>query len=110
MPQSATDDSIKSNNFKPYYQMILQGGKPAIMSVKINSFCRKCSLIMGLLLLLQVGKAQKDFSKVGGWLRNNVKELGGRAVLVVYKNGVEVKRVSGALDPLRLANLVNEFI
>ena len=30
--------------------------------------------------------------------------------LVVYKNGVEVKRVSGALDPLRLANLLNEFI
>lgn len=30
--------------------------------------------------------------------------------LVVYKNGVEVKRVSGALDPLRLSNLVNEFI
>lgn len=30
--------------------------------------------------------------------------------LVVYKNGVEVKRVSGALDPLRLANLVNEFL
>lgn len=28
--------------------------------------------------------------------------------LVVYKNGVEVKRVSGALDPLRLANFVNE--
>lgn len=28
--------------------------------------------------------------------------------LVVYKNGVEKKRVSGALDPLRLANLVNE--
>lgn len=30
--------------------------------------------------------------------------------LVVFKNGVEVKRVSGALDPLRLSNLVNEFI
>ena len=28
--------------------------------------------------------------------------------LVVYKAGVEVKRVSGALDPLRLSNLVNE--
>ncbi|CAM3907598.1 thioredoxin TrxC [Arcobacter cloacae] len=28
--------------------------------------------------------------------------------LVVYKNGVEKKRVSGALDPLRLVNLVNE--
>lgn len=30
--------------------------------------------------------------------------------LIVYKNGVEVKRVSGALDPLRLSNLVNEFV
>lgn len=28
--------------------------------------------------------------------------------LVVYKNGIEKKRVSGALDPLRLSNLVNE--
>ena len=28
--------------------------------------------------------------------------------LVVYKAGVEVKRVSGALDPLKLSNLVNE--
>lgn len=30
--------------------------------------------------------------------------------LVVFKNGVEVKRVSGALDPLRLSNLINEFM
>ncbi len=30
--------------------------------------------------------------------------------LVIFKNGVEVKRVSGALDPLRLSNLINEFI
>lgn len=28
--------------------------------------------------------------------------------LVVYKNGVEKRRISGALDPIRLANLVNE--
>lgn len=28
--------------------------------------------------------------------------------LIVYKAGVEVKRVSGALDPLKLSNLVNE--
>lgn len=28
--------------------------------------------------------------------------------LVVYKAGVEVKRISGALDPLKLSNLVNE--
>ena len=30
--------------------------------------------------------------------------------LVVYKNGVEKQRVSGALDPLRLSNLINEYI
>ena len=30
--------------------------------------------------------------------------------LVVFKNGHEVKRVSGALDPLRLSTLINEFI
>ena len=28
--------------------------------------------------------------------------------LVVYKNGMEKKRISGALDPLRLSNLVND--
>lgn len=30
--------------------------------------------------------------------------------LIVYKNGSEVKRVSGALDPLKLSNLVNEHL
>ena len=30
--------------------------------------------------------------------------------LVVYKEGREKKRVSGALDPLRLSNLVNESL
>ena len=30
--------------------------------------------------------------------------------LVVYKNGGEKQRVSGALDPLRLSNLVNESL
>jgi thioredoxin 2 len=30
--------------------------------------------------------------------------------LVVYKNGIEVKRISGVLDPLKLSNLVNELI
>jgi thioredoxin 2 len=30
--------------------------------------------------------------------------------LVVYKNGTEVKRVSGALDPLKLSNLVRDHL
>lgn len=30
--------------------------------------------------------------------------------LIVYKNGLEVKRVSGVLDPYKLSMLVNEFL
>ena len=34
--------------------------------------------------------------------------IGSIPTLVVYQNGVEKQRVSGALDPLRLSNHVNE--
>lgn len=37
--------------------------------------------------------------------RFNIKSI---PTLIIYKNGVEKKRVSGALDPLKLSNLVNE--
>lgn len=67
--------------------MILQERNSAIMSVKINSFCRKCSLSIALLLLLQVGNAQQQFSKVDNWMKDNLKDLGGRAVVVIYKDG-----------------------
>jgi CubicO group peptidase (beta-lactamase class C family) len=67
--------------------MILQGKKYAIMSVKLNLFCRKCRLSLMLLLLLQVCNSQDTFSKVDVWIKNNLKDLGGRAVVVVYKDG-----------------------
>lgn len=67
--------------------MRLQVKNSAIMSVKFSLFCRKCSLTMGLLLLLQVAQAQKQFSKVDAWIKDNLKDLGGRAVLVIYKDG-----------------------
>jgi len=35
----------------------------------------------------------------------NIKSI---PTIVIYKGGVEIKRVSGALDPLRLSNLVKE--
>jgi CubicO group peptidase (beta-lactamase class C family) len=57
------------------------------MSYKFNSICRKCSLIIGFLLLLQAVYAQQNFSKVDDWLNTNVTVLGGRAVLVIYKDG-----------------------
>ncbi len=53
------------------------------------------------------------FAKVN---TENEQILGGKyhiksiPTLVIFKDGKEVKRVSGALDPLRLSTLVNEFI
>ncbi len=38
-------------------------------------------------------------------MRFNIKSI---PTLIVFKNALEVKRVSGALDPLRLSSLVNE--
>jgi CubicO group peptidase (beta-lactamase class C family) len=57
------------------------------MAYKINSFCRKCSLIAAFLLLLQHTFAQADFSSVDRWMDHNISSLGGRAVLVIYKDG-----------------------
>lgn len=52
--------------------------------------CRKCSLLLAFLLILQCGFSQYNFSKVDGWMADNVKALGGRAVLVIYKDGRQV--------------------
>lgn len=57
------------------------------MSYKTSTRCRKCSLMLSFLLILQYGFSQYNFNKVDAWLANNVKELGGRAVLVIYKDG-----------------------
>lgn len=55
------------------------------MSIKTVSICRKCSLLLYIMLLLQATQAQKIFSKVDNWLKNNVEALGGRVVLIIYK-------------------------
>jgi CubicO group peptidase (beta-lactamase class C family) len=57
------------------------------MSYKPISICRKFSLLALCLLLLQAGFAQYNFSKVDDWLNNNLNEIGGRAVLMIYKDG-----------------------
>jgi CubicO group peptidase (beta-lactamase class C family) len=56
------------------------------MSLKILFACRKYRLLAALLLLSQVGFAQYNFTRVNDWLGDNLKELGGRAVLVIYKD------------------------
>jgi CubicO group peptidase (beta-lactamase class C family) len=67
--------------------MILQSKKSATMSYINQIYCRKCSLIGVLLLVLQITNAQKQNPKIDDWLQSNLKELGGRAVLVIYKDG-----------------------
>ncbi|MEO6327901.1 MAG: serine hydrolase domain-containing protein [Ginsengibacter sp.] len=57
------------------------------MSKNTASICLKCTLILSFLLLLQVGNAQNKFGKVQNWLNDNIEQLGGRAVLMIYKNG-----------------------
>ena len=57
------------------------------MSTKQRFICRKFSLLLYCMLLFQVSGAQNDFGKVDNWLKNNLEELGGRAVLVIYKDG-----------------------
>jgi len=57
------------------------------MSYKSISICRKFSLLAIGLLLLQAGHAQYNFSKVDDWLSNNLDAIGGRAVLVICKDG-----------------------
>lgn len=58
-----------------------------ILSHRFMRICRKSSLTASLLLFLQVSFAQNNFTKADDWLKNNLKQLGGRATLVILKNG-----------------------
>jgi CubicO group peptidase (beta-lactamase class C family) len=57
------------------------------MSYKYQYVCRNFSLLVVCLLLLQPGFGQYNFNKVDEWLASNLKNIGGRAVLVIYKDG-----------------------
>ena len=63
------------------------------MAYKSTSICRKCSLILCFMLLFQAAIAQTGdikFNKAGEWLKSNLTELGGRAVLVIFKDGKNI--------------------
>lgn len=51
-----------------------------------KSNCRKCSIVIGFMLIFQLSNGQ-DFSVVDNWLQDNIKNLGGRAILIVHHNG-----------------------
>jgi CubicO group peptidase (beta-lactamase class C family) len=57
------------------------------MSAKTTSTCLKVIYIVAFMLFFQVSKAQLNFTELGAKLEASKKELGGKAVLLVYKDG-----------------------
>ncbi len=58
-----------------------------MMSLKFKQNCLKGTLLLGFMLLFQVSYSQYNFDKVEDWMEENLKDLGGRAVLMIYKDG-----------------------
>jgi CubicO group peptidase (beta-lactamase class C family) len=61
--------------------------KSEIMSVKFPHFCVKVSLGLIFLLILQVSQAQYNFTGLDQLVDASKKELGGGAMVLVYKDG-----------------------
>jgi CubicO group peptidase (beta-lactamase class C family) len=57
------------------------------MALTRYTTCMKCSLFIFFLLFFQLSRAQNDFSGLSNWLHNNAQAMGGRAVLMIYKDG-----------------------
>jgi CubicO group peptidase (beta-lactamase class C family) len=57
------------------------------MSAKTTSTCLKVSYIMAFMLFFQVSNAQLNFTELGAKLEASKAVLGGKAVLLVYKDG-----------------------
>ncbi|MBI2730104.1 MAG: beta-lactamase family protein [Sphingobacteriales bacterium] len=57
------------------------------MTPKNKFTCLKFSLFTAFLLFLQTSFSQQKFSSLDQWMKDNLKEIGGRAVLMVWKDG-----------------------
>jgi CubicO group peptidase (beta-lactamase class C family) len=67
------------------------------MSTKALFNCRKFSLIAIFMLLLQVIEAQSKYAEIDKWVNNNLERLGGRVVLLIYKDGIIYSRSENGL-------------
>ena len=57
------------------------------MSYKLSSFCRKCSLLLGFMLLCLISFSQYDFSGLDKKLKDSQKELGKNIAVLISKDG-----------------------
>ncbi|MFZ4058657.1 MAG: serine hydrolase domain-containing protein, partial [Ferruginibacter sp.] len=79
------------------------------MSVNLILICRKCTFLIALLLIQQICLGQQAFEPVKQWLKNNLDEMGGRAVLLIYKDGkILYQQVENDLS--RRQRMVNRII
>jgi CubicO group peptidase (beta-lactamase class C family) len=80
-----------------------------IMSYKCGRNCRKFSLITCFLLFFQFTFAQDNFTNADAWLKNNLNQLGGRAVLIILKDG-KIIYEKAENDLSRKQKFVGKFI
>jgi CubicO group peptidase (beta-lactamase class C family) len=57
------------------------------MAHRIYKNCLYCSLILTFMLFYQAANAQYNFSAADNWLEQNTKDMGGRSVLMIFKDG-----------------------
>lgn len=72
---------------KPKAQKPIQRANSAIMTPKSAITCLKFSLFALFLLFFQTSFSQDKFSSLDQWMQDNLKAIGGRAVLMVWKDG-----------------------
>ena len=69
--------------------------------------------LIGIVILAVVGvssvSAQDRWGKLDAWMADNTKDMGGRAILVVYKDG-KVAYMKSVNDMSRRQKMVNKFI
>jgi CubicO group peptidase (beta-lactamase class C family) len=57
------------------------------MAYKSTKYCLPSSIVLFFMLLYQSAVAQYDFNPLDQWLKISLNDLGGRAIMMVYKDG-----------------------
>ena len=79
------------------------------MAYHTQTACRKFRFIIAGLLLFQFCSAQKTFKKVDKWLEDNAAQMGGRAVLMIWKDGqIVYSKVENDLS--RRQKMIGKFV
>ncbi len=78
------------------------------MSVKNDFTCAKVSAVLVFMLFFQLVQGQADFTEVDRKFEASRKELGGNAVLLIYKDGkIIYQKVSGEFNAKSQAPIAN---